>query len=97
MNGVRVGVMKEGSTKAGGVEQLVCGVVNFTPFGFADAIHFLMFGSGGFDSDAKVIKSGDELDGGKCCSSIRLNEADQLCSTMKFCVGEPRFKAGDDC
>ena len=89
MNGVGVGVMKEGSTEAGDV-------VNFTPFGFADAIHFMMFRSGGFDFDAKVIKTGDELDGGKCCSSISSNEADRLCSTMKFCVGEPRFEGGDD-
>ena len=55
MNGIGVGVMKEGSTETGGVGQSVCSVVNFMPFGFTDTVHVLMFGSGGLDFDAKVI------------------------------------------
>ena len=46
-------VMEEGSAKACCVEEGVGGVVDFSPFGFTDAIHFLMFGSSGFEFDSK--------------------------------------------
>ena len=47
-------VMEEGSAKACCVEEGVGSVVDFSPFGFADAVHFLMFGSsGGFKFDSK--------------------------------------------
>ena len=61
MNGVGVGVMKEGSTKVDCVEKNIGCVVNFTPFCFAEIIHFLMFWSCGFKFHSKVFAFGDEV------------------------------------
>ncbi len=57
MNGICMGMVKEGSAKAGSVEQDVGGVVNFTPFSFTDAIHFLVFRGCSFNFNSNVCAS----------------------------------------
>ncbi len=46
-------MIEEGAAKSGIVEKNVGGDVYFAPFGFADAIHFLMFGGSSFRFYAK--------------------------------------------
>ncbi len=57
---ISMGMMVKGAAKSCIVEENVGGVVDFTPFGFADAIHFLMFGSCGFNFDIKRGTFGNE-------------------------------------
>ena len=45
---VCVCMVKESAAKSSSVEKGIRGVMNFAPFGFADAIHFLMFRRGCF-------------------------------------------------
>ena len=57
VNGVCMGMVKEGSAKAGSVEQDVGGVVNFSLFSFTDAIHFLVFRGCSFNFNSNVYAS----------------------------------------
>ena len=57
VNGICMDMVKEGSAKAGSVEQDVGSVVNFTPFSFTDAIHFLVFRGCSFNFNSKVCAS----------------------------------------
>ena len=41
-------MMKEGTAKSGSVKKGIRGIMDFAPFGFANAVHFLMFGCSGF-------------------------------------------------
>ncbi len=53
VDSIGMGMMKEGVAKSRVVEENVGGVMDFMPFGFAYAVHLLMFRSGSFDLYAK--------------------------------------------
>jgi len=53
VNGIGMGMMKEGAAKSCIVKENVGGVVDFTPFGFAYTVHLLMFRSGSFNFKSK--------------------------------------------
>jgi hypothetical protein len=44
VNGVGMSMMEEGTAKTCSVKKSVGGVMDFSPFGFTDAIHFLVLG-----------------------------------------------------
>ena len=51
---IGMSMVKEGTSKSGSVEQSVCNVVDFSPFGFTNSIHFLMFRGCSFNFDSKI-------------------------------------------
>ena len=53
LNCIGMGMMEEGAAKSGIVEKNVGGVVDFTPFGFSNTVHLLMFRSGSFNFNSK--------------------------------------------
>ena len=63
--------------------------MDFTPFGFADAIHFLMFWGSGFDFDAKISACGDEFGRGECCACIGSDESYRLCAAKELGLSKP--------
>ncbi len=70
-------MMEEGTAKSGSVEKYICSVVDFSPFGFTDAI-FLEFWSSSFKLNSKVVAFSDEFCGCKGRSGISTDEADGL-------------------
>ena len=79
-NSIGMCMMEEGAAKSGSVEKYICSVVNFSPFGFTDAIHFLVFWSSSFKFDSKVVAFCDEFGRCKGRSGISTDEADGLCA-----------------
>ncbi len=73
-------MMEEGTAKSGSVEKYICSVVDFSPFGFTDAIHILVFWSSSFKFNSKVVAFCDEFCGCKGRSGISTDEADGLCA-----------------
>ena len=50
---IGMGMMEEGSSKSCIVEEDVGSVVDFSPFGFTNTIHFLVFRGSSFNFDSK--------------------------------------------
>ena len=61
MGGICMSMVEEGTSKSGIVEECVGSVMNFTPFSFTDAIHFLMFRSSSFQFDSHVRACRDKF------------------------------------
>ena len=53
LNSIGMGMMEECTSKSCIVQEYVGSVVDFTPFGFANTIHFLMFRCCSFNFDTK--------------------------------------------
>ena len=86
-----MGMMEESAAKSCVVEKDVGGVMDFTPFGFADAVHFLVFRCGSFDFDTERSAFVDEFGRCECGASVCADEADGMGAAKKFCVSELLF------
>lgn len=89
-------MMKESTTKASGIQENVCCVVDFLPFSFADTIHFLMLRGCCFNFNTKVGTSRDKFGGCESGACIGSDEANRLGSAKEFGMSKPGFEGDDD-
>jgi hypothetical protein len=54
-------MMEESAAKLGSIQEDVCSIVDFGPFGFKNTIHLLMFWGGCFKFNSKVIACCDKF------------------------------------
>ena len=55
VDGLGMSMVEEGAAKLGSIQEEVCSIVDFVPFGFTNTIHPLMFWGGCFEFDYKVL------------------------------------------
>jgi hypothetical protein len=91
VDGIVMCMMEEGAAILGSIQEDVCSISDFAPFGFTNTVHLLMFWGGCFKFNSKVIA---------CCyegrSGVGADETDRVCWAKQFCLCGLRLEGGDD-
>jgi hypothetical protein len=89
VDGIGMCTMEEGADKLGSIQENVCSIVDFAPFGFTNAIHLLMFWGGFFKIDSKVIACCYEFSDVKADpASVPMKRTDFVWPSSSVCVSQ---------
>ncbi len=85
VDGISMCMMEEGAAKSGSIQEHVCSIVDFAPFGFTNTIHLMMFWGGWFKFDSKVMNF---VDVKADLVLVRMKRTDFVRPSSSVCVSQ---------